>query len=162
MRSLGVKLEEAASYLTTFNTLFGRFRWRRMPLGISSALEVWQQRINELVEGLKGVEVIADDFLICGFGETKEEALLNHDDNLHCFLVRARERGLKLNPEKIKLHLDSVPFIGHLLTSEGLAPDPNITSAVTNMPTPTNAKSLQQLLGISQNFCRSFLQLQSH
>ena len=64
MLSLGVKLEEAASYLTTFNTPFGRFIWRRMPLGISSALEVWQQRINELVEGLKGVEVIADDFLI--------------------------------------------------------------------------------------------------
>ena len=39
-----VKLEEAASYLTTFNTPFGRFRWRRMPFGISGVPEVWQQR----------------------------------------------------------------------------------------------------------------------
>ena len=90
-----VKLEE--DYLTTFNTLFGRFRWRRMPFGISSAPEVWQQRMNELVEGLNGVEVIADNFLICGFGATKEEATRNHDDNLHCFLERARKHGLKLN-----------------------------------------------------------------
>jgi len=33
-----------------------------MPFGISSAPEVWQQKMNELVEGLSGVEVIADDF----------------------------------------------------------------------------------------------------
>ena len=36
-----VKLTEATSYLTTFNTPFGRYRWRRMPFGISSAQEVW-------------------------------------------------------------------------------------------------------------------------
>ena len=45
-----------------------------MPFGISSAPEVWQQRMNEVVKGLNGVEVIADDFLICRFGATKEEA----------------------------------------------------------------------------------------
>ena len=154
-----VKLEEAASYLTTFNTPFGRFRWRRMPFGISSAPEVWQQRMNELVEGLKGVEVIADDFLICGFGATKEEAIMSHDDNLCCFLERARKRSLKLNPDKVRLRLDSVPFIGHLLTNKGLAPDPNKTSAVTNMPTPKNAKALQQLLGMVQYLSKFLPQL---
>jgi len=41
-----------------------------MPFGISSAPEVWQQRMNQLIEGLQGVEVIADDFLICGIGDT--------------------------------------------------------------------------------------------
>ena len=109
-----VKLEEAARYLTTFNTPFGRFRWRRMLFGISSTPEVWQQRMNELVEGLKGVEVIADDFLICGFGASNDSTL-SHDDNLCCFLERDRKRGLKLNPDKVRLWLDSVPFIGHLM-----------------------------------------------
>ena len=81
--------------------------------------------MNEIVEGLSGVEVIADDFLICGFGASEEEATANHDSNLHSFLDRARKRGLKLNPEKVKLRLSSVPFIGHLLTDKGLAPDPH-------------------------------------
>ena len=62
-----VRLSEASSYLTTFNTLFGRYQWKRMPFGISNAPEVWQQKMNELVEGLSGMEDIADDFLICGF-----------------------------------------------------------------------------------------------
>lgn len=86
-----VKLKKDSSYLTTFNTPFGRFRWRRMPFGISSAPEIWLQRMNEVVEGLNGVEVIADDFLIGGFGATKEEATASHDENLRLFLERARE-----------------------------------------------------------------------
>ena len=48
------------------NRPFGRYRWLRMPFGINSAPEVWQQRMHELVEGLTGAEVIADDFLVCG------------------------------------------------------------------------------------------------
>ena len=48
------------------NRPFGRYRWLRMPFGINSAPEVWQQQMHELVEGLTGVEVIADDFLVCG------------------------------------------------------------------------------------------------
>ena len=44
-----------------------------MPFGISSAPEVWQRRMHEFVEHLEGVEVIADDFLIAGFGETAAE-----------------------------------------------------------------------------------------
>ena len=130
-----------------------------MPFGISSAPEVWQQKINELVEGLKGVKVIADDFLICGFGSDKEEATANHVVNLRMLLQRARERGLKLNLEKVKLQLTSVPFIGHLLTDKGLAPDPNKVTAFMNMPTPTNVKSLQQLLGMVQHLSKFLPQL---
>ena len=67
-----ILLDDASSYLTTFNTLFGRYRWARMPFGNSSAPEVWQRCMHEFVEDLEGVEVIADDFLIAGFGKTAE------------------------------------------------------------------------------------------
>ena len=154
-----VKLDEASSYLTTFNTPFGRYRWKRMPFGINSAPEVWQQRMNEIAEGLKGVEVIADDFLVCGFGDTKEDALANHDSNLCCFLHRARSRGLRLNLEKVKLRHTAVPFIGHLLTDKGLAPDPDKVSAIVSMPTPTNVKALQEFLGMTQYLSKFLPQL---
>ena len=42
-----VPLEEESSYLTTFNTPFGRYRWLRMPFGISSAPEVFQQKMHD-------------------------------------------------------------------------------------------------------------------
>ena len=59
-----VELDDESSSLTTFNTPFGRYRWKRMPFGINSAPEIWQRKMREHVEGLKGVEVIADDFVI--------------------------------------------------------------------------------------------------
>ena len=55
---------------------------------------MWQQRMNQVIEGLEHVEVIADDFLICG---NWRKAMVNHDHNFKAFLSRARERGLKLN-----------------------------------------------------------------
>ena len=44
-----------------------------MPFGMISAPELWQQRMHEVEEGLTCVEVIADYFLVCGFGDTNEE-----------------------------------------------------------------------------------------
>ena len=151
-----VKLSESSCKLTTFNTPFGRYYWRRMPFGIKSAPELWQRKAHELIEGLDGVEVIMDDFLAIGFGDTGEEAMANHDKNLIGLLERARERNLKLNPEKIQLRLREVPFIGHLLTPEGLIPDPTKVEAIVNMPKPTEVKSLRRALGMV-NYLAKFL-----
>ena len=82
-----VELDEQSSFLTTFHTPFGRYRWRRMPFGISSAPEVFQRRMHELIEGLQCVEVVADDFLVVGQGESKTEAVVSHDQNLAAFLA---------------------------------------------------------------------------
>ena len=152
-----VKLDEKSSYLTTMNTPFGRYRWLRKRFGINSAPEVWQQRMHELVEGLTGVEVIADDFLVCGFGDTTEAAIANHDQNLKSFLRRARERNLTLNSEKLKLRQSQVPFTGHLLTAEGLKPDPSKVQTIVDYPVPTNLAELRTFLGMVQylaKFCQ--------
>ena len=74
-----VKLDKQSSYLITFNTSFGRYRWLRMSFGINSAPEVWQQHLSPIVEGFTQVEVVADDFLIYGVGDTTKEAVTNHD-----------------------------------------------------------------------------------
>ena len=88
--------------------------------------------------------------LVCGFVESAEEALASHNKNLHSFLQHAGDQGLKLNIEKVKLWLMPVPFIGHLLNDEGFSPDPGNVAGITNMPTLTDTKSLQEFLGIIQ------------
>ena len=143
-----VKLTEQSSFYTTFNTPFGRFRWLRMPFGISSAPEIWQRKMHEAIEGLQGVEVIADDFLVCGFGDTVDEAVKDHDQNLTAFLQRCRKLNLTLNLQKVKLRLSQVPFMGHLLTADGVVTDPNKVRAIRDMPTPTDVKSLKRFLGM--------------
>ena len=50
--------------------------------------------MNEAIEGLGGVEVVADDFLVCGFGDTVNEAVKDHDQNLTASLERCRELNM--------------------------------------------------------------------
>jgi len=65
--------------------------------------EIWLRKIHEaIIEGLKGVEVITDDFLVCGFGDTVDEAVKDHDQNLAVFLQRCRELNLTLKVIPLK------------------------------------------------------------
>lgn len=150
------KLDRESSYKTTFNTPFGRYRWLRMPFGISSAPEVWQRTMHEFVEGLQGVEVIADDFVIAGFGDTTEEAHKSLEQNERSFFTRCREWNLKLNKQKVSRAQTDVPFMGHLLTPEGLKPDPRKIEAIVAMPEPEDATALKRFLGMV-NYLSKFM-----
>ncbi|PFX31634.1 Retrovirus-related Pol polyprotein from transposon 17.6 [Stylophora pistillata] len=109
-----VALDEQSSFLTTFNTPFGRYRWKRMRFGIKSASEIFQRKMHELIEGLNEVEVIVDDFVVVGYGDSLEAASKDHDKSLLAFLQRCEERGIHLNSDKLKLRMREVPFIGHV------------------------------------------------
>ena len=151
-----IELDESSSFLTTFWTPFGRFRWLRMPFGISSAPEEFQRRQHEVLENLNGVDVIADEILVYGRGETYEEALADHDKNLKALLQRARDVNFKFNKDKLHLRLSSVPYMGHLITAEVLKPDPRKTQAIQFMQKPKDLAAVQRYLGFV-NYLSKFL-----
>ena len=151
-----VPLDEASSRLTTFNTLFGRYRWLRMPFGISSAPEEFQKRMNDTFRDLKGTAVIADDLLVYGEGDDMETATSDHDKNLRIILERARERNLTLIKDKVRLRLTELPYIGHLLTADGLKPDPKKVEAILMMTKPTDVHSVKRFPGM-ENYLSKFL-----
>ena len=95
-----------------------------MPFGISSAPELFQQKLDQNIEGLPGVHRIFNDLLITGKGDTLLAASQDHDRNLQNLLERCQERNIKLNRETFMFKCSQVPFIANLLTSEGLKPDP--------------------------------------
>ena len=72
-----------------------------MSFGISSAPEEFQRRMHATLQGLTGVEVIADDVLVFGCGDTEEEYQRDHDANLQCLLQRAHEKNLTLNKKNL-------------------------------------------------------------
>ena len=68
------------------------------------------------------------DILVVGYGETNSEALLNHDQNVARLLDRAKQVHLKLNKNKVKLRQAEVKFMGHVISRDGLKPDPDKVS----------------------------------
>ena len=146
-----VKLDESSSHLTTFWTPFGCYSYLRMPFGISSAPEEFQRRMHLIIEGLPGVAVIADDILVYGCGS---DYVADHDANLRRLLQRARESNLKLNKKKLRLRLEEVAYMGHLLTNKGLQPDPMKVKAIEALPQPSDKKSVERLLGFVKYLSR--------
>ena len=145
---LQIRLDNESQKLTTFHTPFGRYMWKRLPFGISSAPEEFQRRTLEIIDDLEGVYAKADDLICTGAGETFEEAVENHDKNLKSLLERCRERNFKLNWEKFRFRKKEVTYHGHLLTSEGIKPDPVKVSAVKEMPRPKNKTEVKRFLGM--------------
>ena len=143
-----IVLDDDSSFLTTFWTPFGRFRWLRLPFGINSAPEEFSRILQDCLEGLPNVEVIADDILVYGSGSTDEEAEVAHDKAFKALMERARQRCLKLNPTKVKFKMPSVAYMGHIISAKGLQTDPEKVKAVVQMPVPTDVAGVQRLLGL--------------
>lgn len=137
-----IKLSQESSKLTTFNTIYGRYRFKRLPFGVISAQDEFQRRVDEAYEGLPGVAAIVDDIIV--YGRTKEE----HDANLRAMLMRTRERGIKLNKEKSVICVPEVNYFGHTLTREGIRPDPKKVEAVKTMAPPQSKGELETILGM--------------
>ena len=117
---LQVKIDDESSELTTFWTPFGKYRWLRMPFGLSSSPEEFQRRLSDALTGLEGVMIVADDILIHGKGETQEEAIKNHNENLSKLLERASKVNLRLNKDKCQFLLKELTYIGHRISEKGI------------------------------------------
>ena len=151
-----IRLDEESSKLTTFWTPFGRYRYLRMPFGINLAPEVFECRLQEILADLKGVVVLRDDILVLGYGDTMEKATEDHDKNLISLLKKARQVNLKLNSKKMKLKKPEVQYMGHVISKDGLKPDPEKVKAVEGMPKPTSKQEVLSLLGFV-NYLARFL-----
>ena len=103
---------------------------------------------------LHGVAVIRDDILVMGFGENEDEAKRNYDENLTRLLEQARKANLCLNSSKMNLRKTKVKFMGHLITNDGLKPEPEKIKAVQEMPRPTSKNKLLGLLGFVNYLCK--------
>ena len=132
----------------TFTTPFGRYKWNRMPFGISPASEIFQLCLHEAVEGLDRVYAIADDILVAGAGDTMKDVVADHDLKIKKLLRRCQEHNIKLNKQKVAFKQTEVPYIGHLLTwPEGVKADPSKVEAVIRMERPTDVTGVQRSMG---------------
>ena len=127
-----------SSTITTFETPHERFRWCRLLFGISPVSEYFQQRLEQALEKLPGLHVAADDILVAGYCATEEEAHRDHDMRVTALLEGCRKMNIALNKQKFKFKCTEMPYIGHLLTTQGLKPDSAKIEAILQMPRPTD------------------------
>ena len=144
-----LKLTEESSKLCTFNTQFGRYRFKRLPFGIVSASKVFQKAVSEIIEDIEGAVSIIDDILIW------RKDMKEHDERLKRVLDRVRENNLKLNLDKCQFRRNQYLMVDtywHLWVK----PDPEKVRAEEAMSPPENKSEQIIFLGFI-NYLTKFI-----
>ena len=137
-----IPLSPESRPFTTFVTPFGRYSFNKLPFGISSAPELFQKRMNTVLDGLEGFTCLMDDVLV--FGKDQAE----HDQRLKKVLERIQSIGVTLNSSKCVFSQTELKFLGHLISKDGVKPDPDKTKAIREMEVPQSVSDLRRFLGM--------------
>ena len=151
---LQIHLTHKASLLT-FNSRLGWLHFLRMPFGAKMSQDVFQLRMDAVLEQCPGVIGIHDDMVI--FGVDQED----HDANLINLLNVCQKEGLVLNSKKFELRRERVTFFGAEYSAQGKHPDPKKVEGITEMTAPTDKQQLQSFLGMV-NYMGTFIPNLSH
>lgn len=100
---LQIELDEPSSFLTTFNTHLGRFRWPRLPFGIKFAPEIFQHIMDQMLEDIQGTQSVTDAILITG--PTVQE----HDS-----IMRSCRESYKFQPKAQLQQMPHPPVISEI------------------------------------------------
>ena len=97
-----IPLTAESRLLTTFITPYRRFCFNKLPFDISSAPEVFQCQMNDILAGLPGVLCHVDDILV--FGTNTAE----HDSRLYAVLDRIKTAGIT---KSVNFLNNALPFL---------------------------------------------------
>ena len=152
---LQIHLMHEASLLMMINSHRGRLRFLWMPFGAKMSQDVFQLRMDAILEQCPGVIGIHDDMVI--FVVDQED----HDANLINLLNICQKEGLVLNSKKLELRRERVTFFGAEYSAQGMHPDPKKVQGITEMTAPTDKQQLQSFLGMV-NYMGTFIPNLSH
>ena len=146
------EVRESDREKTAFSSHTGLWEFQRMPFGLKGAPASFQRLMMAVLAGLTWREclVYLDDVII--FGKSFDEAL-NHLDHV---LRAVKGANLKLNLRKCSFFKEEVKFLGHSVSSRGVAPDPDKVSSVRDFSRPQNVQDVRRFIGLASYF-RKFM-----
>ena len=147
-----VRIAEGDEWKTAFRTRYGSFEWLVMPFGLTNAPAAFQRFMNDIFSDLLDVNVTVyiDDILIYSDDPTE------HKKHVREVLRRLRKHGLYARPDKCHFGVDSIEYLGFILSKEGLKMDQSKIQTIKDWPEPRKVKDVQSFLGFA-NFYRRFI-----
>lgn len=145
-----IPVAEEDIHKTALTTPFGLFEFTRMPFGLRNAGQTFQRFMDEVFRGLDFVYVYIDDILI---GSPDEKT---HSSHLRQVFTRLRDYGLNIKLSKCIFGAQSLEFLSHTITSEGILPSQSRIEAISNLPSPSSIRKIQQFVGMI-NYYHRFL-----
>ncbi len=142
-----IRLYPTASRICTIISPWGKYSYKRLPMGIAGTPDFFQRKMLELIKDLEYVQAYLDD-LLCISRSTLEDYLEKIAEELR----RLRNAGLKVNAEKLTFCALEIEYLGYIVTRDGIKPQSNKVQAILVIHLPTNVNELRHFLGMVQYY----------
>ena len=148
-----IRIREGDEWKTAFRTCYGHFEYTVMPFGLTNAPATFQAYINKALSDMLDLCVVVylDDILIYSMNEE------DHERNVRMVLDRLRAYNLYCKLSKCAFNVDTVNFLGFVVSPKGIHMEPARVETVEQWPEPTCARDIQVFLGFT-NFYRRFVE----
>lgn len=137
---------------TAFTTDEGQFQMKRLPMGLKISASCFSRLMTVALSGLnyESCLIYMDDIIVFG------RNLQNHNKNLQKVFERLRDSNLKLNPDKCEFLKKQILYLGHVISEQGILPDPDKTKTIENFPVPKTADEVKRFVAFA-NYYRKFI-----
>ncbi len=145
-----VEMDKNSREKTAFVTHKGLFEFNVMPFGLTNAPATFQRLMDIVLAGLKWqcCLVYIDDVVI--YSPTFEQHLIDLENVFQAL----KSANLTLKASKCQFCRREMRYLGHVITQNGIKPDPDLIKSVTNFPQPKKIKDVQSFLGLTGYYRR--------
>jgi len=142
-----IRLPQEDSHKTAFKTPLGLYQYKVLPFGLTNCPSVFQNVMNDIFRDLHTfVLVYMDDILI--FSKTSDD----HIKHLRQVFQNLQDQKMYIKLKKCDFFKKELHFLGHVVSQDGVKPDPRKVQVVRDMPVPLNQSSLREFLGLTNYF----------
>ena len=145
-----IELHPDSRDITTFAAPNGLYRYKRLLFCVNMATEKFQQIVWQIIKDCPGAYNLHDDLRVVGANDKE------HDENLDRVMHKLKESGLTLNYDKCEVGVDSMLYMGDVLSGEGLKISSERVKALVEAPAPQSTSEVRSFLR-SVQFCAKFI-----
>jgi hypothetical protein len=146
-----IEIEEEDKHKTAYWASNRRYEWNVMPFGLKNAPAVFQKVMDAVLGPISFARCYIDDVIVAS------SSVAQHCEHLRYIFEVVYDAGLRCHPSKCLFGSTRVPYLGHMVSVDGLGPQQAKIDAIAKMVEPGDASTLRSFLGLA-NYYRKFVQ----